>query len=164
MQRQPHFNPMYVSRSVMSDSTTPWSVAHQAPLSMEFFRQEYRVDSHSHFHRILLTQASNVHLLYYRQTLYRLSHQGSPFNPILKHNCSHNCMPKTRKCYRYYWMDHIPPAKCIFIWGTNRFSVDFYSIMLSSLLTPTLVRCLVLAVIFLFYWDIRNISERLKDG
>ena len=155
---------MYVSRSVMSDSTTPWSVAHQAPLSVEFFRQEYRVDSHSHFHRILLTQASNVHLLYYRQTLYRLSHQGSPFNPILKHNCSHNCMPKNRKCYRYYWMDHIPPAKCIFIWGTNCFSVDFYSIMLSSLLTPTLVRCLVLAVIFLFYWDIRNISERLKDG
>ena len=95
---------MYVSRSVMSDSTTPWTVAHQAPLSMEFFRQEYRGDSHSHFHRIFLTQASNVHLLYYRQTLYRLSHQGSPFNPILKHNCSHNCMQKNRKCYRYYWM------------------------------------------------------------
>ena len=104
MQRQPYFNPVYVSRSVMSDSTTPWTVAHQAPLSMEFFRQEYRVDSHSHFHRIFLTQASNVHLLYYRQTLYHLSHQGSPFNPILKHNCSHNCMQKNRKCYRYYWM------------------------------------------------------------
>ena len=58
--------------------------------------------------------------------------------------------------------DHIP-AKRIFIWGTNPFSIDFYSIMLSSPLTPTLVRCLVSAVIFLFYWDIRNISERLKD-
>ena len=29
-----------VSRSVVSDSMTPWTVAHQAPLSMEFSRQE----------------------------------------------------------------------------------------------------------------------------
>ena len=27
---------------VVSDSATPWTVAHQAPLSMEFSRQEYR--------------------------------------------------------------------------------------------------------------------------
>ena len=27
--------------SVMSDSTSPWTVAHQAPLSMKFSRQEY---------------------------------------------------------------------------------------------------------------------------
>ena len=32
---------MYVSRSVVSDSVIPWPVAHQAPLSMEFSRQEY---------------------------------------------------------------------------------------------------------------------------
>ena len=25
----------------VSDSATPWTVAHQAPLSVEFFRQEY---------------------------------------------------------------------------------------------------------------------------
>ena len=31
-----------VSRSVMSDSATPWTVAHQAPLSKGFSRQEYR--------------------------------------------------------------------------------------------------------------------------
>ena len=30
-----------VSWSVVSDSVTPWTVAHQAPLSMGFFRQEY---------------------------------------------------------------------------------------------------------------------------
>ena len=30
-----------LSHSVMSDSATPWTVAHQAPLSMEFSRQEY---------------------------------------------------------------------------------------------------------------------------
>ena len=29
------------SRSVMSDSVTPWTIAHQAPLSMGFSRQEY---------------------------------------------------------------------------------------------------------------------------
>ena len=27
--------------SVVSDSATPWTVAHQAPLSIEFSRQEY---------------------------------------------------------------------------------------------------------------------------
>ena len=31
-----------VSRSVMSDSVTPWTVACQAPLSMEFSRQKHR--------------------------------------------------------------------------------------------------------------------------
>ena len=30
-----------VIQSVLSDSVIPWIVAHQAPLSMEFFRQEY---------------------------------------------------------------------------------------------------------------------------
>ena len=32
---------MRVSHSNVSDSATPWTVAHQAPLSMEFCRQEY---------------------------------------------------------------------------------------------------------------------------
>ena len=30
-----------LSRSVVSDSATPWTTAHQAPLSMGFPRQEY---------------------------------------------------------------------------------------------------------------------------
>ena len=30
-----------VNHSVVSNSATPWIVAHQAPLSMEFSRQEY---------------------------------------------------------------------------------------------------------------------------
>ena len=30
-----------INRSVMSDSATPWTVAHQAPLSKGFSRQEY---------------------------------------------------------------------------------------------------------------------------
>ena len=30
-----------ISDSVLSESATPWTVAHQVPLSMEFSRQEY---------------------------------------------------------------------------------------------------------------------------
>ena len=30
-----------ISCLVMCDSVTPWTIAHQAPLSMEFSRQEY---------------------------------------------------------------------------------------------------------------------------
>ena len=30
-----------LSQSVVSDSATPWTVVHQAPLSMGFSRQEY---------------------------------------------------------------------------------------------------------------------------
>ena len=30
-----------LSCSVVSDSSTPWTIAHQAPLSMGFSRQEY---------------------------------------------------------------------------------------------------------------------------
>ena len=36
-----HSRCVCVSHSVVSDSATPWSVAHQAPLSMGFSRQEY---------------------------------------------------------------------------------------------------------------------------
>ena len=33
---------LVLSCSVVSDSVTPWAVAHQAPLSLGLFRQEYR--------------------------------------------------------------------------------------------------------------------------
>ena len=36
-----HARTCSVPQRVMSDSTTPWTVAHKAPLSMEFFRQEH---------------------------------------------------------------------------------------------------------------------------
>ena len=57
---------------------TPWAIARQAYLSMGFFRQEYRVSSHSLLQGIFPTQGSNPSLLHYRQILYNLSHQGSP--------------------------------------------------------------------------------------
>ena len=58
---------------------TPWTVAYQAPLSMGFSRQEYW--SGLPFPSpggIFPTQGSNPSPSHCRQTLYRLSHQGSP--------------------------------------------------------------------------------------
>ena len=50
-------------RSVCAQSyrlfAVPWIVAHQAPLPMEFFRQEYWMGSHSFLQEIFLTQGSN---------------------------------------------------------------------------------------------------------
>ena len=53
------------------------TVAHQAFLSMEFSRQECGVGCYFLLQEIFLTQGLNPGLLYYSQTLYRLSHQGS---------------------------------------------------------------------------------------
>ena len=57
---------------------TSWTVACQAPLSMELYRQEYWSGLPFLFSRILLNKGSNPGLLYCRQILYCLSHQGSP--------------------------------------------------------------------------------------
>ena len=54
---------------------TPWTVAYQASPSMEFSRQEYW--SGLPF-PIFLTQGLNPALPHCRQTLYHLSHRGSP--------------------------------------------------------------------------------------
>ena len=49
-----------VSHSVMSDSATPWTVACQAPLSMEFSRQEYWSELPFPSPGIFPTQGSNL--------------------------------------------------------------------------------------------------------
>ena len=50
------------NHSVVSDPfVTPWTVAHQAPLSMGFSRQRYK--KKSLLPGIFLTQGSNLHLL-----------------------------------------------------------------------------------------------------
>ena len=57
--------------------TTPWTAAHQAPLSMEFSRQlEWVAVPFSR--GIFPTQGSNPGLPHCRWILYQLSHQGSP--------------------------------------------------------------------------------------
>ena len=65
------------SHSVVSDSVTPWTVACQAPLSMEFSRQEYCSGVHALFKGTFPTQGSNPGLPLCRQILYCLSNQGS---------------------------------------------------------------------------------------
>ena len=57
----------------------PWTVARQAPLSMEFSPvKNTGVGSHSLLQEIFPTQGSNLGLLLSRQILYCLSRQGSP--------------------------------------------------------------------------------------
>ena len=57
---------------------TPWTVAFQAPLSMGFSRQYTGVEGHFLLQGIFPTQGLNPGLSHCRQTLYHLSHQGSP--------------------------------------------------------------------------------------
>ena len=54
---------------------TPWTVAHQAPQSMEFSRKSTGVGCHFLLQGIFLTQGSNLDLPHCRQMLYRLSHR-----------------------------------------------------------------------------------------
>ena len=56
---------------------TPWTVAHQAPLSVGFSRQEYWSGLPFPSPGIFLTQGSNPGLPHCRQMLYCLSHRAS---------------------------------------------------------------------------------------
>ena len=53
---------------------TPWTIACQAPLSMEFSRQDTGVGCHFLLQGIFPTQGSNLGLLHRRQMRYRLSY------------------------------------------------------------------------------------------
>ena len=57
---------------------TPWTVARQAPLSMEFSRQEYWRGWPFPSPGIFPAQGSNPGLPHCRLILYQLSHKGSP--------------------------------------------------------------------------------------
>ena len=54
------------------------NIAHQAPLSMGFSRQNTGVDCPFLLQEIFPTQGSNLGLPHWRQILYCLSHKGSP--------------------------------------------------------------------------------------
>ena len=49
----------WIRGSLVQLFATPWTVAHQAPPSMEFSRQEYWMDCHSLLQEIFPTQESN---------------------------------------------------------------------------------------------------------
>ena len=56
---------------------TPWTVAHQALLSMGFCRQEYWVGCHFLLQGIFWTQGLNPRLLYWQADSLPLRHLGS---------------------------------------------------------------------------------------
>ena len=70
-----HSDMTVLSHSIMSDSATPWTIAHQGPLSMGFSRQEYWSGLPCTPPRDLPDPRSNSGLLHCRQILYCLSHQ-----------------------------------------------------------------------------------------
>ena len=57
---------------------SPWTVARQAPLSMDSPGKNIGVGCHFLLQRIFLTQGLNSDLLHCRQILYWLSYDGSP--------------------------------------------------------------------------------------
>ena len=68
---------------------TSWPVAYQSPPSMGFSRQNTGVGCHFLLQEIFPTQVLNLSLQHYRQMLYSLSHQGSPF--LLKREQQNKC-------------------------------------------------------------------------
>ena len=94
----------YVSECLLSRvqlCVTPWTVAHQAPLSMGFPRQEYWSGCHSLFQVICPDQGSNLNLfrlvhwqidslllrhlgISYRYMIYTNSLQGNPADAEIK--------------------------------------------------------------------------------
>ena len=58
---------------------TPWTVACQAPLPVGFFSWNTGMGYHFLLQGIFLMQESNPRLLHFRQILYQLSYEGSPW-------------------------------------------------------------------------------------
>ena len=67
---------------VSSSFVTPWTVAHQAPLSLGFPRQNTGVGCHFVFQGIFPIQGWNVCLLQYRQILYYWATWKAPYLPL----------------------------------------------------------------------------------
>ena len=69
-----------VSCSVVSNSfETPWTITHQAPLSMEFSSKNTGVCCHFLLQGIFQTEGSNPDILHCWQILYLPIHQSSPY-------------------------------------------------------------------------------------
>ena len=66
-----------------------WTLACQAPLFLGFSGKNAGMDCHFLLQGIFPTQESNLGLLHCRQTLYRLSRQGSPMAKFYLIVCLH---------------------------------------------------------------------------
>ena len=131
-----------LSHSVMPNSTTPWSIVHQAPLCMGIFQarvlewgacppsrdlpnlgiesrsptlqadsfpceppgkpKNTGVGSLSLLQGIFPTQGSNQGLPHYRQILYQLSHQGSPWASLVIFQHCTLLQSKLNTCMGYF--------------------------------------------------------------
>ena len=70
----------------------PWTVAHQAPLSMGILIKNTGVCCHALLQGIFATQGSNAGIPHCRQTLYQLRHKGNPNNSKNRFKISKNLL------------------------------------------------------------------------
>ena len=104
------------SHSVVSDSL--WPHGHRAPLSMGFSRQESWSGLPFPSPGNLPTQGLNPGLPHCRQTLYRLSHQGSNFTRL--HFTALAFTQVSEKPERCCFTD-----KCVWMTTENRLNADY---------------------------------------
>ena len=115
---------------------TPWTVAYQAPPSMGFSSKSAGVDCYFLLQGIFPTQESNLGLPHCWQTLYRLSHQGSPTSceggntdemsdqaDDEKNWCRHSLIMKSflvwgqsAKRFLLKWLTHSPLMFALSLW------------------------------------------------
>ena len=85
---------------------TPWTVAHQAPLSMGLPVMNTGVGCHFLLQGIFPTQGSNPGPLLCRQILYRLSHQASSIPSITPLSLPSVVLSKPRKIFESFPISH----------------------------------------------------------
>ena len=72
-----HYNALYTLNYVVCNSATPWTVAHQAPLSMGFPRQKYCSGLPFPSPGDLADPGINPHLLHWQADSLPWNHLGS---------------------------------------------------------------------------------------
>ena len=125
---------------------TVWTLAHQAPLSMEFSRKEYWSRLPFPPSGYLLTQGSDLHLLYGQAGSLPRSHQGSPC--VYIHVCIyvHECL------YVYVYLQETTTASKISNTSTPpKGSSCPFAIPAFHLLPPSLISFLSLRLVILFH-------------
>ena len=105
---------------------TPWTVAHQALVSLEFSRQEYSVGCHALFQGIFPTQGLNPDLLHCRVRLFTVW--------------------ATRESQEMPW---IIPILCNF---KLFFNVDHFLKLLNDLLQYLFCLCVCVCLVSFFFW------------
>ena len=66
--------------SVVSNSASPWTIAHQTPLSMEFPGKNTGMGCHFLLQWIFPTQQLNLHLLHWQVDSFTTAPPGKPRN------------------------------------------------------------------------------------